>query len=452
MIQLRSGDVPLSAGDLFVIPRRVEHCPLAAEEVHFMVIGPEVTSTAAGGKPSWSYGSAGAETAYRRLTRASRPSPDSFAAGDRREQRSGLQEERARSRGVGLVSGTDLVGPPFGANRPAPVPHLEVLMTVPTTAAATTQAQVVDTFGGPDRFRSAVLPLPAPAAGQVQLRVVAAGINPVDLSTRAGLNIPVEVARFPMVLGWDAAGTITAVGDGVTGCAVGDRVAAMTFQPMDQNGTYVRDLNLAADLVARVPDGLTLEQAATVPLVGLVAAQLVQWIDLPAGATLVINGPVGAVGRIVVALAVRNGITVVAVAAAGDRDAARGLGATEVVDRGNFSAAVRDLHPGGADAAIDLVGGAAARAALDSVRDGGAYASLVPLYIDPTGPQASERGIRFEMLAVHPDTPVLTDLLTAAARGDLSTAIETTYPLSQAAAAHRRQTQGHLRGKILLLP
>lgn len=318
--------------------------------------------------------------------------------------------------------------------------------------STTTCAQVVDSFGDPDRFCSAELPLPSPGPGQVRLRVAAAAVNPVDLSTRAGKNIPAESARFPMVLGWDAAGTVTALGEEVTGWALGDRVAAMTFQPLDQNGTYTRDINLAADLVARVPDGLTLQQAATLPLVGLVAAQLVEWVDLPAGSTLVVNGPVGAVGRIVVPLAARKEITVVAVAASADREAALDLGAAEVVDRGDFATAVRALHPGGADAAIDLVGGAAARAALDSVRDGGAYASLVPPYIDPTGPAGSKRGIRFEIVAVHPDTPVLTDLLAAAARGDLGTAVEVTYPLTDAADAHRRQQRGHLRGKILLLP
>lgn len=320
------------------------------------------------------------------------------------------------------------------------------------TVATTTRAQVIDSFGDPDVFYTDDRPLVAPGLGQVQVKVVAAGVNPVDLTTRQGKNIPGDAARFPMIVGWDAAGTVEGVGDGVEGWQVGDRVAAMTFQPVDQNGTYARYVNLAADLVAPVPDGLPLEQAATVPLVGLTGSQLVQWLDLPADATLLVNGPVGAVGRVVVQLAQRAGIRVVAVAKPADQPYARELGATEVVDRGDYAAEVRELYPEGVDAAIDLVGGAAGHAALASVRDGGAYVTVVPPYVDPTGPFDSERGIGFEVLIVHPDTAELTALLQAADRGELSTAIEHAYPLDQAAEAHRRQSQGGLRGKLLLLP
>jgi len=316
----------------------------------------------------------------------------------------------------------------------------------------TTRAQVIDAFGGPDGFRAVELPLAAPGAGQIQIRVAAAAVNPVDLSTRAGKNISPEAARFPMVIGWDAAGTIVRIGDGVDGWRVGDRVAAMTFQPLDQNGTYAEYINLAADLVARVPDGLGLEQAATLPLAGLTASQFVRWVDLRPGGTLLVNGPVGAVGRLVVQLASRRGITVVAVAKPEDRDFVVALGAAEVVDRGVFGVAVRGLQGEGVDAAIDLVGGVAARGALASVRDGGIYASSVPPYIDPTGPFTPERGIRFEVLTVHPDTIDLAGLLEAADRGQLATVIKRTYPLMEAAEAHRRQGQGGLRGKLVLLP
>lgn len=320
------------------------------------------------------------------------------------------------------------------------------------TAATTTPAQVIDSFGEPDLLHADDRPLDAPGPGQVQVRVAAAGVNPVDLTTRAGKNIHGDAARFPMVIGWDAAGTVVKLGDGVKGWQVGDRVAAMTFQALDQNGTYAQFVNLDADLVAQVPDGLTLDQAATVPLVGLTGSQLVEWLDLPAGATLLVNGPVGAVGRVVVQLAHLAGIRVVAVAKPTSEPYARELGATEVVDRGDYTTEVRALYPEGVDAAIDLVGGAAGHAALASVRDGGAYVTVVPPYVDPTGPFDAERGIRFEVLIVHPDTTELTTLLKAAERGELSTAVEHAYPLDQAAEAHRRQAQGGLRGKLLLLP
>lgn len=156
------------------------------------------------------------------------------------------------------------------------------------------RAQVIDSFGEPEVLHADDRPLVAPGPGQLQVKVAAAGVNPVDLTTRQGKNIAVDAARFPMVIDWDAAGTVEQLGDGVQGWRVGDRVAAMTFQPLDQNGSYAQYVNLAADLVALVPDALTLEQAATVPLVGLTGSQLVQWLDLPVGATVLVNGPVGA--------------------------------------------------------------------------------------------------------------------------------------------------------------
>jgi len=321
-----------------------------------------------------------------------------------------------------------------------------------TISTTTTSSAVIDTFGGAELLHADERPLSAPAAGQVQVRVAAASVNPVDLTTRNGKNIPADVARFPIVLGWDAAGTVEHVGDGVTGWQVGDRVAAMTFQPLDQNGTYTQLINLAADLLAPLPDGLALDQAATLPLAGLTASQIVQWLNLPADSSLLVNAPVGAVGRLVVQLAARRGIRVVAVAKPADRDHALELGAAEVVDRGEVTRAVRELHPDGVDAAIDLVGGATAHATLAAVRESGAYATVVPPYVDPTGPFDPERGIRHQVLIVHPDTPELTNLLAALRRGELTSTVERTYPLAQAGDAHRRQQQGGLRGKLVLLP
>jgi len=320
------------------------------------------------------------------------------------------------------------------------------------SVARTTYAQAIESFGGPDVLRPASLPLAAPAAGEVQIKVAAAAVNPVDLQTRTGHVLAADAASFPMVLGWDAAGTIEAIGNGVTGWQLGDRIAAMSFQPLDQNGTYAHHVNLAADLLARVPDGLGLEHAASIPLAGLTASQLLRWVDLAAAETLLVNGPMGAVGRFVVQLASRAGIRVLAVVKPEDREGAIKLGATATVDRGDFAAAVRSQHPGGADAAIDVVGRAAAHSALASVRDGGAFATTFTDYENPGNELRSERGIRVELLTVRPDVTALSSLLEVASHGALTTEIERTYPLAEAAEAHRRQDRGGLHGKLLLIP
>ncbi len=317
---------------------------------------------------------------------------------------------------------------------------------------ATTFAAVIDVFGDADALHPAEIPIADLSDVQVQLDVAAAAVNPVDLTTRAGRNIPDSDARFPMVLGWDVAGTIVAVGANVADWQVGDRVAAMVFQPIDQHGVYAQRVNLDADLLARVPAGLDLRQAATVPLAGLTASQLLDQARVDEARTLLVNGPLGAVGRSIVALAARAGIEVIGVVRPQQADELRALGATLAVDRGEFADTVRRHHPDGVDAAIDLVGGAAARAALDAVRDGGRYATAVPPYIDPSGPFETERDIAVHVHTVHPDTARLTELLTLAAQHALPTPVEHTYPLDQAADAHRRQAAGGLTGRILLIP
>jgi NADPH2:quinone reductase len=122
------------------------------------------------------------------------------------------------------------------------------------------------------------------------------------------------------------------------------------------------------------------------------------------------------------------------------------------VERGEFTGSVLRFYPVAVDAAIDLVGGATARATFDAVRDGGRYATAVPPYIDPSGPFDSERDITVHVHTVHPDTHRLAELLTLAADRELPTPVEQHFSLDDAAGAHRRQAAGGLAGRILLIP
>ena len=264
--------------------------------------------------------------------------------------------------------------------------------------------------GGPELLPAVSLPLAASTSSQVQLEVAAVAVNPVDLTTRAGRNIPESDARFPMVLGRDVAGTVAAIGSDVTDWQVGDRVAAMVFQPLDQSGVHAQYVNLEADLLARVPQELGLQQAATVPLAGLTASQLLDEGLSQGARTLLVDGPLGAVGRTLVALAVRGGLEVVGVVRPDQTDDLLALGAT-AVQRGAFADAVRRLHPTGVDAAIDLVGGTTAHQAFAAVKDGGRYATAVPPYIDPSGPFDVQRDIKVHVRTVHPHTGRLTGRL-----------------------------------------
>ena len=316
----------------------------------------------------------------------------------------------------------------------------------------TTSAAVINGYGGPEQLVAAEVPLGAPTDAQVLIEVAAIAVNPVDLSTRDGRNIPESDARFPMVLGWDVAGTVVATGSAVTGLTVGDRVAAMVFQPIDQRGTYARRLNLDASLLAKVPDELTLQQAATVPLAGLTASQLLVQACDDGARTLLVTGALGAVGRHVVALAARAGLEVVGVVRPAQAADLKTLGGALAVDREDFADDVRSRYPDGVDAAIDLVGGTTANTAFDLVRDGGRYATAVPPYMDPSGRFESERDVDLYVHTVHPDTEGLTGLLALAATGAIGTGIQHSYALSDAAEAHRRQAAGGLTGRVVLLP
>ena len=314
-----------------------------------------------------------------------------------------------------------------------------------------TRAAVIDGFGNPDVLHTNDIELTDLTEFQVQLEVAAVAVNPVDLTTRAGRNISADDARFPMVLGWDVAGTVVATGSEVTDWQVGDRAAAMLFQPIDQHGTYARHINLEAGLLARVPDGLDLTRAATVPLVGLTAAQLLDSVDLSRGETLLVDGPLGAVGRAVTALAVRAGIQIIGVARPEQFEQLRALGVAIAVPRDDDDT-VRRSYPDGVDAGIDLVGGVTAHRTFGLVRDGGRYSTSVPVYIDPDGPFETARGITLKVLTVATDAGRLADLLDLAARGILPTPIEQTYALEHAGAAHERQAAGRLRGRVVLVP
>ena len=320
----------------------------------------------------------------------------------------------------------------------------------PPTVRTTTEAAVITEFGSPELLHLAQVPLPELGDEQVQVQVAAIGVNPVDVSTRAGKNIPDSDARFPMVLGWDVAGTVTAVGASVSGLEVGDRVAGMIFQPIDQRGTYAEYVNFDASLFATVPPGLSLHEAATIPLTALTAAGLLDAATAGGARNLLVTGPLGAVGRHVVALAAQAGLEVIGAAASERSDELLALGARSAVGRSEFTDTVRARYPDGVDAAIDLVGGRVARAAFDSVRDGGRYATAVPPYIDATGVFEDARDIRVHVHVVAPDTPRLTELLNLAAQGTLNTTVQQELPLREAAEAHRLLAAGGLKGRILL--
>lgn len=310
------------------------------------------------------------------------------------------------------------------------------------------RAVVVRSFGGSEALEIEEVPVPPTGAGQVRIRVEAAGVNPVDVAVRTGLLVEAGLAERREVhgIGWDAAGVVEEVGAGVTGFAPGDRVIGLADRLDLPLGAYAERIVLDAAAVAPAPARATPAQAATLPLNGLTADQALDLAGLTAGQTLLVTGAAGGVGGYAVELAVTRGLRVVAVAGAGDEKLVRSLGAEFFVPRdAELGSAVRELVPGGTHGAIDAA--AVGTAALAAVRNGGSLVAVlggaapVPL-----------RGTRVANVWIRADGARLAELARLVDEGRLTLRVAGALPLTEAAAAHERLSAGGLRGRLVLLP
>ena len=300
----------------------------------------------------------------------------------------------------------------------------------------------VTAFGGPEVLQLTERPDPAPAPGEVVVRIRAANVNPTDLGVRSGqARTRMPDLRPPFVPGWDLAGEVTAVGSEATGFAPGDRVLGMIpFGRIGGRvGAYAQaaavDPGWLAPLCTDVDDAT----AATLPLNALTAQQALDMIAAPPGATLLVTGASGAVGGFATQLAVRAGLRVLAQASHGDEDWVGSLGATEVLPRDTDLATI-----GPVDAVLDAVPlGPDATAAL---RDGGIAVFTRPPGADPPP------GRRFDVVLVQSNAEQLRALTDDLEHGRLRTRIAEVLPLADAARAHALNEAGGLRGKVLLAP
>jgi NADPH:quinone reductase-like Zn-dependent oxidoreductase len=304
-------------------------------------------------------------------------------------------------------------------------------------STSTFRAAVVRTPGGPDSIEIIDVPIAEPGPGELRVRIAAAAINPVDLGVAAGVFHAMGLVKQPewTGLGWEFAGTVVASGAGV-GLAIGTRVAGMVDGFDRDFGTYAEQLVVPASDVAVVPDGLDLVAAATVPLNGLGAAQIVDLLgDPPAdGNRLLVTGAAGALGGYVASLAQDRGWRVTGLARAQDEEFVRGLGA-------DFTTRAEP----GWDAVAD--GATLQEAGLALVRDGGMF-----IGVRPGAEPAAERGITVVALVAHRDGPRLAGLLSRTASGELPARVHAVVPLDQVADAHRAVAKGGVRGRYVLQP
>lgn len=306
---------------------------------------------------------------------------------------------------------------------------------------AVTQTSV----GGPDVLVLADRPSPSPAAGEVLVRVKAAGINPVDAAVRAGYY-PL-LGEPPFTLGWDISGTVEALGQGVSSFEVGDDVFGMPRFP-GQAAAYAEFAGSPASDLARKPAAVDHIEAGALPLAGLTAWQgLVRHGGLKAGQHMLIHAAAGGVGHLAVQIAKALGAYVTATASPAKLDFVRSLGADEVIDytKDDFTEKARQI-----DLVLDPIGGDHADRSLAVLRDGGVLVSLLNVN-DSTREKAGERDIRVERMSVVPDRDGLVELARLVDAGKLRVHVAKAFPLEQAGQAHAFLATKPT-GKVVLTP
>jgi NADPH:quinone reductase-like Zn-dependent oxidoreductase len=308
------------------------------------------------------------------------------------------------------------------------------------------KAVVLHEYGAPEVLRIAEVTRPEPIPTEVQVRVHAAGVNPVDFKTRAGEGVAGVLGEPPVCVGWDVSGVVTAVGGGVTRFRVGDEVFGMPWFPR-QAGAYAEYVTAPSRHFAGKPHALSFEEAGALPLAGLTAWQIVvDTIQLEEGADLLIHGAAGGVGHLAVQVARARGANVIATARAEQADWLRDLGAAEVIDYRSqrFEDLVVDL-----DAVIDFTGGYGERS-LEVLRPGGMLVSVPSGVPDELVAKAKERERRVTGILVEPDPVGLAGLTHLVEDGLLQVKVDRVFGLEDTSEAHRQAEAGHAGGKIVL--
>ncbi len=312
------------------------------------------------------------------------------------------------------------------------------------------RALVVEQPGGPQAMRLRQLPAPRPGPDQVVVAVEAAGVNPVDAHNRADPGW--AGVRPPYVVGYEVAGHIEAVGDGdrSAGWTRGDPVWGLLSVRGTRWGTYAELVALDAALVGQRPPSLSAVQAASLPLAGATAVQLLDRLDPKPGEWVLVHGAAGGVGSLLVQLARARGARVVASASAQRQALLRDLGTEVFLDRHAGDVAERACRTIGQelDMVADLVGHGTLASSLPMVREGGRAGSIVELAGDLE--LAVDRNITLHGVLMRPSREVLEVLAAAVAGGLLRPVVDQVLDLADAAAAHRRVESGRGQGKVVL--
>ncbi|MGX1837925.1 NADP-dependent oxidoreductase [Streptomyces sp. BRB081] len=295
-------------------------------------------------------------------------------------------------------------------------------------------------YGGPEVQEFFNRPDPVPGRDEVLIRVGVAGVNPLDHLLRSGLVDGLDGGRpFPRVLGMEAAGTVLARGEGVDGLEVGDAVFGFA---LTGGGTYAETTVLSAPNTARIPEGLSATVAATLPVAGTTAVDVLDQLSLPAGATVLVNGVGGGVGLAVAQLALGRELRVIGTGSTAKREHAESIG-VRFVDYTveDVVGTARALVPDGFDGVVDLAGGTSLRTVAPLARDPRNVIAVGDRSVPDLGGRFVERRV---------DRENLQRSARLALDGLLTPVITAVHPLSDAPAALATVETGHTSGKVVV--
>ncbi len=289
-------------------------------------------------------------------------------------------------------------------------------------------------YGDVDQFKVEEVPTPTAGPGEVLIKVAVSGLNHVELFARQGYLQQYYPLQLPAILGNDAAGTISAVGSGVSAFKAGDRVVARVG--VTGKGTHADYVVAPVAGIAKLPANVSFEAGATLPLVGLTGRQVVDALAVKKGDRVLVSGALGGVGRVAVQYLKELGAIPVAGVLRDRLDDARRIVGEAI-----------DLSTPPAKATFDLAITTAAPAAANTVkhvRDGGRVVAPVP------APEGANPAVAFQTIASTDDPVMLQKVVDAAARGELVIPITKTFPLEQLGEAHRALAAG-AAGKVVLV-
>lgn len=290
-------------------------------------------------------------------------------------------------------------------------------------------------FGGPEVLEIVDLPDPHPGAGEIRIKVRAAGINASDLKKRQGLMDQ----ELPQTLGYEAAGIVDEIGEGLSGVAVGERVFGAS-----PYGAAQAELAVLSYWAA-IPQSLDYATSAAIPVAAETAARALDQLGVAAGSIVLINGASGSVGTAAVQLAVARGARVIGTGSPGTHEALRSLGAEPVAYGEGMSDRIRAIVAAGVDLGLDVAGNGVLPE-LVTLAGGPEHVITIADFLG-----AKQTGVRFSRGDTGRATYALAEVARMAESGQFSITVGQTFPLAEVAQAHRVGEAGTIRGKLVLL-